>query len=289
MLDLATTYPNISALVTTLMQAGVPAHESWWLLEKLFQQTRAELLLASEIVLSATQLAQLQDWLVQLLIARQPLQYLLGSVPFLNLELLVAPPTLIPRPETEAWCARLIAELPTTPQRILELCTGTGCLGLAVAHARPASQVQALDIAPAACALAEQNRQRLGLANFTIIQSDLWQNVPALPYDVLIANPPYITTAEYTELAPQLRLWEDTAALVAGEDGLAVLRPLIQGAAVRAIPKVYLEIGATQASAVSQLLQAAGYQTQVWQDQYGRDRVVVGSLTKLLQSVIKLG
>ncbi|HLB40378.1 MAG TPA: methyltransferase, partial [Candidatus Babeliales bacterium] len=172
MLNLATTYPNISALITVLVQAGVPAHESWWLLEKLFQQSRAALLSAGELTLSAAQLVQLQHWLEQLIVAQQPLQYLLGTVPFLNLELLVAPPTLIPRPETEAWCARLITELPTTPQQILDFCTGTGCIGLAVAQARPASQVQAVDIAPAACALAEQNRQRLQLTNFTVHRSD---------------------------------------------------------------------------------------------------------------------
>lgn len=279
--QLAAQYPNINALHTALVQAGVPPHESWWLLEKLFAQTRAQLLLQPVINLTAAQLAQLQAWITQLVVQQQPVQYLLGTVNFLDLELSVAPPTLIPRPETEAWCARVITELQAVaPRYVLDLCTGTGCIGLAIAQALPQAQIVAADIAASACALARQNCVRLQLTNFTVYQSDLWQQLPALPYDILVANPPYITTTELADLAPQVREWEDQQALVAGDDGLDVIRQLIQGAQARVIARLYLEIGYQQAPAVSQLLQAAGYQPQVWLDQYGQSRVVVGQLAK---------
>ncbi|RKP24781.1 S-adenosyl-L-methionine-dependent methyltransferase [Syncephalis pseudoplumigaleata] len=195
--------------------------------------------------------------LYERVVLRKPLQYILGSQPFLSLDLRVQPPTLIPRPETEEWTDKLATLLashaPASPSpsalpgrrpwRILDLCTGTGCIALGLASSMPARSCHIVGIDKSAEAVelarensrAHQSRLRSNPVHFA--QMDLRANdavarllhhsatLPSssamLPpaarlagYDLIVANPPYVTRDEYADLAPEVRNWEDHDALI---------------------------------------------------------------------------
>lgn len=180
-------------------------------------------------------LKSLVDQRVQL---RKPLQYLLETQPFGQLSLLVRPPTLIPRPETEEWTMKLIERLISSakkrrglgPIRVLDACCGSGNIGLAIAWQMGDDvQVEGVDVSKEAIDLAEENRVRIGnLANVRFIHTDvLTFEPPRDKYDLVVTNPPYIRAKDWETLDPEVRLWEDRKALVAGEDGLQIARALI--------------------------------------------------------------
>jgi len=251
--------------------------EAWWLVEHVTGKSKAQLLAALDYPLTAEQEAQLQTMVTQRVVECKPLQYLLGWVPFVDLTITVQPPILIPRPETEEWVVWLIEQLRpvgTRPLRILDLCTGTGCIALALAQACPAATVIGIDCNPHAVALAQFNAQRNHLTNVTFIESDLYRAlVDEQPFDLIVSNPPYITQTEYQKLSVSVRAWEDPLALVAAQDGLAVYRQIVAQAKSFLcdssvlvhdnLPRLVLESG-TQPGAIVALLHEHGF-----------DRVVV--------------
>lgn len=287
---------TIAKLVNELVQQGLSEQVAWWLLEKLFNKTKVELILLSEFNLSAQEQVQLTKWTRQIVQEHKPVQYILGEVNFWGLKILVEPPILIPRPETEEWCAVVIKQLNNhTAQvglKILDLCAGTGCIGLALAHAIPSVQVWAVDINPQACELIEKNKLLNKINNLTVINFDLnkvnfnknsnnsresinsdFFKLGA--FDVIVANPPYITELEYSELAPNIRDWEDPNALISGTDGLSLIRKIINLAVQIKIKVLYLEIGYLQAQAVTMLARSAGFkQIVVHRDMYNKDRML---------------
>ena len=208
----------------------------------------------------------------------KPLGYAIGSVPFAGLpdEIKVEPPVLIPRPETEHWVAELVRSLPRDRRlRILDACTGSGCIGLALAHALPNATVTAIDVSDAALDLARRNARHLALP-LDVRRADLFSDtqLAALtlngnsPFDLVVSNPPYIPASYWHALDASVREWEDPAALVAGKDGLRFYRRLAQLAARPAFlrqgrdaiststPRMVLEFGAGQDAAVSRILHA---------------------------------
>lgn len=213
-----------------------------------------------------------------------PLQYLLGTVPFLELTLTVRPPTLIPRQETEEWCQWLIKTI-TAHQgrdahlRILDLCTGSGCIALALAHAFPKSVVVGSDVSIAALALAEENRMRNNLTNCHFEYSNLFSAFGGQTFDLIVSNPPYISEDEYASLDPSVARFEDRAALVAADDGLAFYAAIAQqagaflSASTSALPQLVLEFGATQQAAIQGLLEQANFNVQsTHRDSFGNPR-----------------
>src|SRR3990167_4489201 len=135
------------------------------LLEKITGKSRTKLLATRFLVLTTGEHQELTRLLEMVTVHHLPLQYALGSMPFLNVELDIRPPILIPRPETEAWCALLIHKLrPLVPHiphfAILDICSGSGCVALALAQAFPMATVLGLDISPLAIQLAEHNTQK---------------------------------------------------------------------------------------------------------------------------------
>ncbi|RPD59882.1 S-adenosyl-L-methionine-dependent methyltransferase [Lentinus tigrinus ALCF2SS1-6] len=174
--------------------------------------------------------------------AGEPLQYILGSQPFGPLELAVRPPVLIPRPETEDWTMRLAETLtpsPSRPAKILDLCTGTGCIPLLLCHLWPAGSIHAtaIDISPDAIQLAKENAVLCGITaygdastqplttpqaknTFMPILADLLhpefitQARLEPPYDLITSNPPYIPQAEYDALPASVKDYEDIQALL---------------------------------------------------------------------------
>lgn len=238
------------------------------LLAHVLHQPRLKLYLEFERVLSEPELAALRE-LVRRRGAREPLQYLVGSVNFCGLELAVNPAVLIPRPETELLAERAWTFLagqagsPEAPPAALDFGTGSGCLAIALAVHCPEARVWAVDLSPAALEVARANAARHGVeARIHFVPSDGFAALPAGErFDLIVANPPYIPTAEIARLQPEVRDHEPRAALDGGPDGLAVIRRLATGSAAWLKPggRLMLEVGDDQADTATALLTAAGW------------------------------
>jgi len=218
----------------------------------------------------------------------KPLQYIFGTVPFLGLSLITRPPVLIPRPETEYWCSYIIEQLKNLSDQhltILDMCTGSGCIALALASAFPQAHVYAVDISADAYALATENAQRNNVP-ITVIQSNLFEHVPAdVRFDVIISNPPYISEQEWETLDPSVKEWEDTTALIAPEEGLGILKKIIQESRKwlksnaemyrQHIPQIAVEFGYNQGKLVHALFSEAGYtHVTMHKDPWNNDRFI---------------
>ena len=256
-----------------------------WLLEKLLNKTQAQLIAQNDLQLTSEQQGQLDEWIKQIVDEHKPLQYILGSVPFLNLDILVQAPILIPRPETEWWVNELIqkfSHLKNEPLKILDLCSGSGCIALALAKYFSNSQVVAVDISKEACALIKKNIVHNQINNVEVVESDLYDSVEQTKYDLIISNPPYIPVESYQNLDLSVRMWEDRIALVAPNDDLSIIKKIIEIAPQYLqkkhsdLPQLWLEIDETQGSDVRKLMQNSFEQVDVVVDQFGSERVVVG-------------
>ncbi len=185
---------------------------------------------------------------------REPVAYILGRKGFRSIELAVDGRVLVPRPETELL-VELALEL--RPRRVLDIGTGSGAVALAVAVELPESEVVATDTSAAALAVARANAARLGLdGRVELVEAMLPPEPGAL--DLVLANLPYVSEADWNGLEPEVIQWEPREALLAGPDGLDVLRDVIPAVADLA-PALGLEVGQGQAPAVSELLFAAGF------------------------------
>ena len=242
------------------------------LLLHLLGQNRAWLLAHPESEV-APDLASDFEAFVRRRAAHEPLQYLTGQQEFFGLALQVTPAVLIPRPETEllveavlAWAHQQPSDQPDQPLRIADVGTGSGAIALALAAHLPTAhlpttQILALDLSPAALAVARGNAARLGLtARVRFLESDLLgvvlHGAGALPLDVVVSNPPYVPETDAPVLQPEVRDHEPHTALFAGRDGLAVYRRLIPEAhlALRSGGLLALEFGFGQREALAQLL-----------------------------------
>jgi release factor glutamine methyltransferase len=257
---------------------------AWWILEALLQKSKALLLTIDSLTLTPEQEATLEQWLTQLVDHHMPLPYLIGHVPFCALTIDVEAPILIPRPETEEWVINLITALtPTPPSSILDLCTGTGCIALAMAHAFPAATVTGIDKDPRAIALARRNASLNHSKNVTFEQSDLYSALQGHRYDLILSNPPYISHRVWENLDASVKNWEAYTALVAPNDGLALIETIIRQAPYyiqphTRLPKnLYIEIGYDQGPIVAQMMEHASMTNiQIHKDLAGKDRVVSG-------------
>lgn len=203
--------------------------------------------------------------------AREPLAYLLGRQTFRGLELRVDSRVLVPRPHTEALVEAGLA----VPHgaRVLDLCTGSGAVALALARERPDLRVSGADISRGALAVAHDNGDRLGL-DVSWLESDLLLGAPG-PWDAVLANAPYIAGRDETGLARELIDHEPPDAFRGGPDGLDVVCRLIGQAAE--VPWLALEVGDAHGSVVGELMWAAGFaEVTTRRDFSGVERAVVG-------------
>ena len=206
--------------------------------------------------------------------AGEPLAYLLGEREFHGLMLQVGPAVLVPRPDTETlvdWALELLADAPGTAPAIADLGTGSGAIALALKHARPDARVCAVEISPAALAVARANGQRLGL-DVQWLAGSWWQPLQGRRFDLVSSNPPYIAAGD--PHLPALR-HEPLQALSPGGDGLSDLRHIVQAAPLHLQPGgwLLLEHGHDQAEAVRALLLQAGLtQVTTRRDLAGRPR-----------------
>jgi len=272
---------------------------AWWLLQAVTHKSEAELLVQlSE--LTQAQEDQLYDWVQRIVIDDKPLQYILGSVPFGEVDIAVKPPVLIPRPETEEWCMWLIHKLIFLHNKnltIIEPCTGSGCMAVALGHALPFATIYATDISLEALALTRENAAHNNVDNIICLESDLFAHIPVgCKADLILANPPYISESAFGALDASVARWEDYRALEAADNGLAVIKRIIMQAplylkpnqemALHSIPQLIIEIGHDQAVAVVALMKAAHYTAiQLHKDLEGKDRVVSGRVIDVAATI----
>eukprot|EP00127_Corallochytrium_limacisporum_P007527 Clim_evm49s253 gene=Clim_evmTU49s253 len=222
----------------------------------------------------------------------QPLQYIIGLWAFHNIEVEVAAPVLIPRPETETLvdlALDSIEAMDTHPIRVLDVGCGTGCISLAIVHAlremgKPVS-AHAIDTNATAVALAQRNAERMGLTEqFSVEQGDVGVFVPDEPFDLLVSNPPYLTSAQMTTLPKQIRRFEDMHALHGGKDGLDTIRSILKASDLLVKPgaQVIIEIDPDQVDNINKFMRSkkARHLTAVTykQDLLKRDRFLVTSV-----------
>lgn len=230
--------------------------------------------------------------------ARVPLQQILGSQEFMGLTFHVTPDVLIPRQDTETLVERVLQEQKDPDIRLLDLCTGSGCIAISLAVKGGYRSVTATDLSEEALKVAERNAKMHGFAMvsytetqaapeqaghpFIFRQGDLFTAMPqseAGTFDIITSNPPYIPTAVIATLEPEVREHEPMMALDGTGDGLKFYRRIAKeaGAWLKPGGAVYLEIGYDQGKAVSELLSEAGFaKIRVVKDLPGKDRVVCG-------------
>ena len=207
-----------------------------------------------------------------------PLQHLLGYQDFMGLRFQVNEHVLIPRQDTEILVEEAMRYL-HDGMRILDLCTGSGCILLSLLHYSNDCEGVGVDISQEALQVAAQNAELLGIkADF--LKSDLYEKVTG-KFDLLVSNPPYIERAIIPTLMEEVREYDPYIALDGGEDGLDFYRRIIGGAQdyLKRGGQILMEIGSGQAQAVSELLREAGFkEIDVCRDFAGLDRVVSGRL-----------
>jgi release factor glutamine methyltransferase len=212
-------------------------------------------------------------------VRREPVAYILGRRGFRRIDLAVDRRVLIPRPETE-----LLVEvaLELKPQRVLDVGTGSGAIALAIADELPRVRVDATDLSAEAIQVARANIERLGLGDRVRCGEGRMPRAEAdgvVLYDLVVANLPYVSEAEWERLPPEIREYEPREALVAGPTGLEAIRELLGRLKQLPAPPsaVALEVGEGQATEVSELVRRSGFElTGVQRDLAGVERVVSG-------------
>jgi len=259
-----------------IRESGLPRHEAERLLVVAAGSTRAEVMTLPDV---GHALGERFGRLVTERKRGVPLQYLEGTVQFGPLELKIDSRALIPRPETEQLWERVVDRLRADPPEVIvDLCTGSGNLALALKHTFRAAMVYGTDIAAAAVDLARENAAFTGL-DVAFVEGDLFAPVPdglRGRVDAVVANPPYVSTEDFCSLPVDVRDHEPAGALVPGRYGDEALVAIAAEAASWLAPGglVACEIGERQGERAGDLF--AAYGAVVERDLAGRDRFVVG-------------
>lgn len=235
---------------------------------------------------------------------REPLQYILGFTDFMGLRLKIGEGVLIPRPETELMAEYAIQKVrrqkakdssqgsvvrsqENYKYRILDLCTGSGCLALSLAREFPDADVYGTDISEMALGYAKENAQVNGIDNVSFINGHLFEPFAGEEdkneFNFIISNPPYIRTDDIQTLQPEIREWEPLKALDGGPDGMDFYREIVSGS--RKFLKnggiLMFELGAGCADDVSRMFADAGYnETEIQKDYAGMERIIQATWTR---------
>jgi release factor glutamine methyltransferase len=290
----ATVRDALGAATEALAAAGIeePRLDAEVLLAEATGWDRATLVADGSAALEPAAARRFGEW-VRRRLRREPVAYIVGRKGFRRIELEVDRRVLVPRPETE-----LLVELALElgPERVLDVGTGSGAIALAVADELPGVEVVATDTSPAALEVARANAARLGLADrVRFVEGSVPEEgdrAGGEPFDLVLANLPYVAERDWPTLQPEVTQWEPREALLAGPDGLDAYRTLFARDRVRrlnayagpmtntpgvAVPLVAVEVGEGQALAVAELVRAAGWErVETRRDLAGIERVVVG-------------
>ena len=251
-----------------------PRLDAEYLLAEILGVSRLELLLNKRRELTETEKSAYEA-LISRREKREPLQYILGSQSFMGFSFRTDPRALIPRNDTEALCEEALRHIRPSSS-VLDLCTGTGALAIAIKKLRPGAEVTASDISADALALARENAGNLG-AEVRFVQGDLLAPLAGEHFDVIVSNPPYIPEGLRSSLQEEVKR-EPALALFAGRDGLDFYRRIASEAPDHLAPGgfICLEIGDGQGDAVAALLRDRFRDIRVLNDLNGLPRVVSG-------------
>ena len=251
--------------------------DAWYLLEHIYGISRVDFLIRRNDPFDEVQMKQSADY--QALIHRRsegyPVQYLTGSTEFMGLPFFVNESVLIPRQDTEVLVETALAMM--KPEcRLLDMCTGSGCILLSLAKLGTVAEGVGVDISEGALKVAERNRENLELPQVRLVHSNLFESVEGV-FDMIVSNPPYIPTEDIEDLMREVRDHEPHLALDGSKDGLLFYRKLAEESGRYLVPggSLLFEIGYDQGGAVSQLLDQAGFKDiHVKKDLADLDRVV---------------
>ena len=297
--------------IQLLEEAGVQEArlDAWILLEEATQVTRATYYADSDITITKEAKKQYMQWLDKRAM-RIPLQHILGYQEFMGLRFLVTPAVLIPRQDTETLVeytetllrnkakaetkAKPKAEVNVKPNvktevkedakskaKVLDMCTGSGCIILSLMKRNAELVGSAVDISHAALEGARENAKQLGV-KVDFVQSDLFEGVQGT-YEVIVSNPPYIKEDEILQLEKEVQNFDPFVALSGGKDGLRFYQIIVDESRAHLVQggSLVLEIGAEQAQDVSEMMRLRGFEeVQVFQDLTGLDRIVHGVYNK---------
>ena len=266
-----------------LEEAGIEdaSTDAWYLFSECFHISREDYLFGMTEEIDDK---EAQDRYQELIQKRSkehiPLQYLLGTQEFMGYTFKVTPDVLIPRADTETVLEEVMAKMGSgtlTNLKILDLCTGSGCIAISLALLLKPEVCVGTDISEKALKIAKANGENLApMVKF--IQSDLFENITGT-YDLIISNPPYIKTEECKKLMPEVKDHEPMLALDGKEDGLYFYRKIIKNAGKYLNPNGMLafEIGYDQGEAVKELMEAQKFAcVEIKKDLAGLDRLVFG-------------
>ena len=269
-----------------LEQAGIESagQEAFWIVEHVLRIPVHHVVADRDRLLPPDELLAVRG-LIERRVGREPLQYLIGTQEFCGLEFAVNAAVLIPRPETELLVEYVAQRIPSEQQAtIVDVCTGSGCIAVAIARLRPRARVIATDLSNPSLDVARQNATRHAVCErITWLEGDLLGPLAGQDLegrlDVIVSNPPYIAEADWATLQPEVRLFEPRGALVAGPQGTELHERLLQEAGRYLAPggAMIMEIGAGQARLIRRIVdQIPGLRFhRLVYDGAGLERVVI--------------
>jgi release factor glutamine methyltransferase len=287
------TLKDIQCLLSPLYNADESFRIALHIISDMFNIPQTTLLTQSSLPLHNKNIDALMHVLEKHVSDNMPLGYLLPHVSFLDLTLSIKPPVLIPRPETEEICASardMLYAYKDQSLSVLDMCSGSGCIGLSLASAFNSWHITCADIKPYATTLCHENAMKNKLANVTCVTSDMFEKLPYNSYDLIISNPPYISEKQWHTLESNVKNWEDKDALTCSDEGLSLVTHIASHAphylkkesllSSLDIPQLIFEIGYDQKQSVTHILKKKGYHSiSVEKDFLGQNRAVYACYT----------
>jgi release factor glutamine methyltransferase len=270
----------LEGAITAIGAAGceTPRLDAEVLLANALGVPRERLLLDRDLTVEGPAVRAFQNAVRRRAVEREPVAYITGTRGFRHIDLIVDRRALIPRPETE----HLVEAGLRLPEgvHVLDVCTGSGAVALALKHERPDLRLTGSDVSQQALELAATNSARLGL-EVRWLQADLLHDIPD-EFEAILCNPPYISEAQRSQLAPEILRHEPPLALFAAAEGMATIAALLEALSTRRRVKwVSIEVGYGQAQSVGELTRAAGFDAILIEpDLAGIERVVTGQRTR---------
>lgn len=247
-----------------------------WILTDVFLFSAAELYAGKDSNFRQNDRDRLEDILARLK-KYEPMQYILGECTFCGLSLKVAPGVLIPRPETAELVEWIAADCSGREADVLDVCTGSGCIAVALACSLEKVSVAAWDVSEDALRVARENARRNG-TDIDFRRVDILGDVPAVQVDVLASNPPYVTEKERAEMEPNVLDWEPELALFVPDDDPLLFYRTIARKGLELLKndgKIYFEINRAYGKETVELLERLGYQKiELRKDSFGNDRMI---------------
>lgn len=269
---------EISGVIKEIGGSRDPLREAWAVVSEVLRMDKA-LLMRDDPELGGQELKKLDD-AVNGLREHKPLQYITGRAEFYGLTFKVGPGVLVPRPETELLADEALKLLSArgAGMRVLDLCTGSGCLAVVLAKRLGGAEVTGTDTSEVALQYARQNARTNKAENVRFLKGALFGPVRGESFDLIISNPPYIRSADIKGLEPRVRDWEPRGALDGGEDGTDLLVQIIQAAPghLNDAGVTILEIGPGQGESLAEAASKAGLSdVRIIRDLAGHDRVLI--------------